>query len=73
VKQYWVAEEGFPSREAIFIALPRKVDTMLLRFDAAHEHGKEMNEFAVHNRYTPLNFGIRQQELHGALTQMTVI
>jgi hypothetical protein len=27
----------------------------------------------VHNRYTPLNFGIRQQELHGALTQMTVI
>jgi hypothetical protein len=27
-------------REAMFVALPCKVDTMLRRFDAGHEHGK---------------------------------
>jgi hypothetical protein len=32
---------------AMFVALPRKVDTMLPRFDAGHEHGKQTNEFAA--------------------------
>jgi hypothetical protein len=45
----------------MFVALPPKVDTMLPRFDAGHEHGKQTNEFAAHeqlraaaarNRYT---------------------
>jgi hypothetical protein len=31
----------------MFVALPRKVDTMLPRFDAGHEHGKQTNEFAA--------------------------
>jgi hypothetical protein len=48
-------------REAMFVALPLEVDTMLPRFDAGHEHGKQTNEFAAHeqlraaaarNRYT---------------------
>jgi hypothetical protein len=34
-------------RETMFVALPRKVDTMLPRFDAGHEHGKQTNEFAA--------------------------
>jgi hypothetical protein len=31
----------------MFVALPRKVDTMLPRLDAGHEHGKQTNEFAA--------------------------
>jgi hypothetical protein len=36
--------------EAMFVALPRKVDTMLPRFDAGHEQGKQTNEFAAHEQ-----------------------
>jgi hypothetical protein len=35
-------------REAMFVPLPRKVDTMFPHFDAGHEHGKQTNEFAEH-------------------------
>jgi hypothetical protein len=31
----------------MFVALPRKVDTMLPRFDAGHKHDKQTNEFAA--------------------------
>jgi hypothetical protein len=34
----------------MFIALPRKVDTMLPRFDTGHEHGKQTNKFATHEQ-----------------------
>jgi hypothetical protein len=31
----------------MFVALPRKVGSMLPRFDAGREHGKQTNEFAA--------------------------
>jgi hypothetical protein len=37
-------------REAMIVTLPHKVDTMLPRFDAGHEHGKQTNEFAAHEQ-----------------------
>jgi hypothetical protein len=37
-------------REEMFVALLRKVDTMLPRFDAGHKHGKQTNEFAAHEQ-----------------------
>jgi hypothetical protein len=37
------------AREAMIVTLSLKVDTMLPRFDAGHEHGKQTNEFAVHD------------------------
>jgi hypothetical protein len=37
-------------REAVFVALPRKVGTMLPRFDAGYEHGKQTNDFAAHEQ-----------------------
>jgi hypothetical protein len=50
-------------REAMFVALPRKVDTMLPRFDAGHEHGKQTNEFVAHEQQRAIDRHLKTTNL----------